>query len=74
MEVTPLGMEVSLSAGDFVLNEDPPPSSKRGPSPQFSAHVYCSQMAAWIKMPLSTEVGLGPADIVLHGDPDPPQQ
>ena len=40
-----------------------------GPRPQFSAHVYCGQAAAWIKMPLGTEVRLGPEDIVLDGDP-----
>ena len=40
-----------------------------GAPPQFSAHVYCGQTAAWIKMPLGTEVGLGPDDIVLDGDP-----
>jgi len=39
---------------------------------QFSAHVYCGQTAAWIKMPLGTEVGLGLRDIVLGGDPAPP--
>jgi len=38
------------------------PSPKRGRGPQFSAHVYCGQTAAWIKMPLATEV-----DIVLDG-------
>jgi len=51
------------------------PSSRpqdRDHSPQFSAHVYCGQTAAWIKMPLSTEVGLGPANIVLDGDPARP--
>jgi len=36
----PLGMEVGLSPGDFVLDGDPAPSRKRGRSPQFSAHVY----------------------------------
>ena len=36
---------------------------------QFSAHVYCGQTVAWIKMPLGTEVGLGPDDIALDGDP-----
>jgi len=35
------------------------PSSKRGPSPQFSAHVCCGQIAAWIKMSLGTEVSIG---------------
>jgi len=61
----PLGMEVGLSPGDFVLNGDPAP-------PQFSADVYCGQTAGWVKMPLGTPVGLGPNDIVLHGDPAPP--
>ena len=26
-------------------------------TPKFSAHLYCSQTAGWIKMPLGTEVG-----------------
>jgi len=52
----------------------PSPSPKRGRSPQFSAHIYCGQTAAWIKMPIGTEVGLGPDDIVLDGDPALPLQ
>jgi len=36
---------------------------------QFSAHVYCGQTAAWIKMPLGMEVGLGLRDIVFDVDP-----
>jgi len=36
------------------------------------AHVYCGQMAGWIKMPLRMEVGLGPGHVVLDGDPAPP--
>ena len=67
----PLGMKVRLSQCDFMLDGDPAPSPKRGPSPQFSAHVYCDQTAAWIKMQLGTEVGLGPDDIVLDKDPAP---
>jgi len=60
-----LGMEVGLSPGDFVL-ERPRPLPQKGRSPtQFSAHVYCGQAAAWIKMPLGTEVGLGLRDIVF---------
>jgi len=51
----------------------PSPSPKRGRSPpQFSAHDYCGQTAAWIKMLLGTEVGLDPDNIVLDGDPAPP--
>jgi len=67
-------MEVNLSPGDLVLDEEPAHLPKRGRSPplsKFSAHVYCGQTAAWIKMPLGTEVGLGSDDIVLHEDPAP---
>jgi len=45
---------------------------KRGTAPHFSAHVYCGQTAAWIKMPLGMKVGLGPGNIVLDVDPAPP--
>ena len=61
----PLGMEVGLSPGDFVLVGNPAP-------PQFSAHVYCGQTAAWIKMPLGAEEGLALRNIVLDNDPAPP--
>ena len=67
----PLGMEVGLSPADFMLDGDPAPLPKKGRSPQFSAHVYCGQTAAWIKMPLGVEVDLGPDDVVLDGDPAP---
>jgi len=43
----------------------------KGHNPQFSAHICCGQMTAWIKLPLSMEVGLGPGDFVLDGDPAP---
>ena len=68
----PLGIEVGLSPGDFVLDGGSFPLPRKGQSPQFSAHVYCSQTAAWIKMPLGTEVGDGLRVIVLDGDPPPP--
>jgi len=48
------------------------PSPKRG-HPQFSAHVYCGQMAGRIKVPLGTNVGDGLGHIALHGDPPPPK-
>jgi len=80
----PPGMEVGLGAGDFVLDGDHAPLPKRGakPPPQFSAHLYCRQTAACIKMPLRMEVCLSPADFVLDGDltthpkkgADPPTQ
>jgi len=47
----------------------PPP--KGAGAPQFSAHICCGKMAAWIKMPLGREVGLSPSDIVLDRDPAP---
>jgi len=68
----PLGMEVGLSLGDFVLNGDPVPLPKKGAELQFSAHVHCGQTDGWIKITLRTEVGLGPADIVLDRDPASP--
>ena len=48
-----------------------PPRKGAEPLPQFLAHVYCGQMAGWIKMALGTELGLGPGHIVLDGDPAP---
>ena len=59
---------------DFVLGGDPAPFSPKGAGPQFSAHVYCGQTAAWIKMPLGTEVDLGPCDIVFDVDPATPRK
>jgi len=40
---------------------------------QFLAHVYCGQMAVWIKMPLGMEVGLSLRDTVRCG-PSYPQE
>jgi len=61
-----LGMEVGLSPGDFVLDGDPAPP--KGTALQFSAHVYCGQTAACIRISLGTEVGLSLGNIVLDGD------
>ena len=71
-----LGMEVGLSPGDFVLDGDSVhfPQKERSPLPKFSAHFYCGETAACIKMSLGMEVGLGPGDFVLDGDPAPPTQ
>ena len=53
----------------------PSPLPQKGRSPtQFSAHVYCGQVAGWIQMPLGTEVGLSPGHIVVHGDQAHPQK
>ena len=47
------------------------PVPKKGAQPPISAHVYCGQTTAWIKMPLGTDVGLGQDDIVLDGYASP---
>jgi len=66
----PLGLQVGLSSGDFVLDGDPAlPSQKGGEVPKFSAHVYCGKTAGWINMALGMEVGLSSGDFVLDGDP-----
>ena len=64
----PLGTDVDLSPGDFVLDGDPAEPS--GGAPQFSAHVYFGQTAGWIKMALGMEVGFGPVHIVRVLDRD----
>jgi len=55
--------------GLYVRWRPSPPPQKGGEAPKFSAHIYCGQMAEWIKMPLGTMVGLNPGDSVLDGDP-----
>ena len=66
----PLGMEVGLGTGDFVLDGDPAcPNRGHSPPLQFSAHFYCGQTAGCIKMPLGMEIGLSPGDFVLDRDP-----
>ena len=54
----PLGMEVGLGPGDFVLDGAPPQNGAE-PPPQFSAHFHCGPTAGCIKMPLDMEVGQG---------------
>jgi len=62
-------MQVGLGPGHIVLDGDPAPPPPKGHSPQFSAHICCDQMAAWIKMSLGMEIGFGPDDFVLDGSP-----
>jgi len=49
-----------------VFDVDPATPRKKGtPTPtQFLAHVYCGQMAEWMKTPLGTEVDLGSGHIL----------
>ena len=69
----PLGTEVGLGRGHFVLDGDQPPSPKRGtaPSPIFSAHDCGDQTAGWFKVLLGTKVGLDPGNIVIDAVPAP---
>ena len=66
-----LGMQVDLGLGHIVLDGDPAPPPPKGHSPQFSTHICCCQMAAWIKMSLGTEVRLGPGNCVRWGPSNP---
>jgi len=70
----PLGTEVGLALGHFLLDGDPEAPPERGIVSQCSAHVCCGQADEWIMMLLSTEVRLGPGHIVLDGDPAPPEK
>jgi len=65
----PLGMEVGLIPGDFVLDGDPASTPLTGNSPQFLSNVRCGQTTGWMKTPLGMEVDLGPGHIVLDGFP-----
>jgi len=69
----PLGMEIGLSPGDFVLDGDPAPIRQKGQSPSIFGPRLLWQKAAWIKMPVGTEVGLVLRNVVLDGDPAPPR-
>jgi len=60
---TKLGTQVGLGLGHIVLDGDPALPPQRGTAPQFSAHICCGQMAAWIKMSLGMELGLAKATL-----------
>ena len=65
---------IGLVPGHIVLDGDPAPPPQKGIAPQFSAHICCGQITAWIEMSLGMELGLCPGDFVLDGDPAPPPQ
>jgi len=66
----PFGMEVGLGLHDIEFEVAPVTPEKGHTHPtQFLAHVYCGQMAVWMKKPLGTEVDLSPGHIVLDGVP-----
>jgi len=65
----PLGVEIGLSPGDFVLDGDPAVSPKRVRTfrslPIFGPCPLC------LLIPLGTEVGLSLGGIVSDGNPAP---
>jgi len=64
-----------LRSRHIVLDRNPAPFSEKEAEPlQFSAHFYCGQTAACIRigLPLGMEVGLSLGDIALDEDPAPP--
>jgi len=65
-----LGMELGLVPGDFVLDGDPLPLPQKGGGlPKFSAHGYCGQKAAWMKLVLGMQVGSAQAILCYMGTP-----
>jgi len=65
----PFRTEVGIGPGEIVLNGDSAPLERGTSLPHFSVHVYCGEMAGWIKVPLDTEVDLGPGHIVFDAAP-----
>jgi len=61
----PLGMEVGLSAGDFVLDGDPAPLPKKGRSPPIFGPCLLWPNGCMDQDALGMEAGLGLRDIVL---------
>jgi len=60
----PLGMEVGLGPGEFVLDGDlAPPPQKGAEPPNFRPMFIVAKLTAgWIKMVLGMEIGLSPGD------------
>jgi len=58
------GMEVGLGPGTLCYMGTQLRPHNGHNSPQFSARVYCGQLAVWVKMPPCTEVGLSAGDTV----------
>jgi len=67
----PLGMDVGLSPGDFVLHGDPAPPQK-GAEPRIFGPRLLWPKGCMDQDALGTEIGLGLRDIVLDEDPATP--
>jgi len=65
----PLGMEVGLGPGDFVLDVDTAPPPQKGGGPKFSPMII---VAKQLDGSIGTEIGLiSSVDFVLDGDQPP---
>jgi len=58
-----------LSPRPHCVRWGPGSPPKRGTAPQFSAHICCGQIAAWIKMSLAMELGLDPWRLCVRWGP-----
>ena len=67
-------MKLRTQVGHIVTDGDPATPPPKRHSPQFSAHICCGQLAAWIKMPLGTDVGLRPGHFVRWGPTPSPKR
>jgi len=68
----PLGMEVGLGPGDFVLDGDPAVSKRgRSPPPYFRPISIVVKPAGCTKTPLGTVIDLSPGNFVRWGPPSP---
>ena len=68
----PLGMEVDLGPGDFVLDGDPAPSPKRGRSPYPIFGKVLLWPNGWMHHDATWYGGRSqPRDFVFDGDPAP---
>jgi len=71
----PLGMELGLASGDYVLDMNAAPSPKRRRSPPPKKNVGPCSLGpnGWMDQD-GTRHDLSPVDFVLHGDPAPSQE
>ena len=67
----PIGMEVGLTPGDFVLIGTQLPQPKKGAEPPIFGAFLLWPTVACMKVPLGTEVGGGPGGIVSWGPSSP---
>jgi len=71
----PLGRQVGLGPGDFVLDGYPAPPPQKWQSSPTNFRRMCIVPNGWMDQDATwLEVGLGPGHVVLDGDPAPSLQ